>query len=711
MSLAESLRRANERLSALNTLAISTVPVHGKTATEIGLVASDGGPNEEFYRWQLIDALIDSGLYARELIGAEVHFPKGSKGATDLELDAAVFDSAEWLGHYLRYCASKSLEDLQWLGEHLVAVVEVKRNEKDISTAFTRQLRPAMREKEPGDAPVLGIFYDSGRLFVFQRKGGKILRLDNSKNAKGDSSGPKDLSLDIPDAYDTLPGLAELRTSVEGSGHELDISSRTLDDLVVIASIHQSRVQDALSSVLRTLDRNGMVNQHGYEILLQTLALKIFDEKTVRSGAAGHLRFYVTREEREGEIGTKAVGGFIDRMSELYAEAVGTYPAILDYRQIIDWKSPNDVRSITAICDTFQHYSFERSIQSDLYQLVFYNFANKFQEIEKAQFLTPLPIIDFIVKIVNPRANDSVFDPCCGIGDFLSLAYVHSREIGRPLSDDALFGTDISENMIALSQINMLLNGDGNANLFALAGLGAVTKKIADSRPPRIVELDPDRHKLGNWDDWPDRTRLRRFDVVLTNPPFGMDRAYRSKDPEIGQALDLYATSKLIGDSGMDPGVLFLENAVRSIRTGGRLGIVVSNSIASVDRWRAVRQWLLGEVRVVALFDLPPDVFADAGANTTIIIAYKPSPQDLEALRSADYSIFVRDIQRVGYRKRIVRRNVVFEKAYRINPTTFESEADESGGPIADEDFSQTVVEFREWATNQERELRELFLS
>ncbi len=711
MSLTEALQRAGQRLSALNTLAISTVPVHGKTATEIGLVASDGGPNEEFYRWQLIDALIDSGLYARELIGAEVHFPKGSKGAADLELDAAVFDSAEWLDRYLRYWESKSLDDLQWLGEHLVAVVEVKRNENDISTAFTRQLRPAMREKEPSDAPVLGIFYDSGRLFIFQRRGGKVLRLDDPKNAKGDSSGPKDLSLDIPDAYDSLPGLADLRTSLEGSEHELDISSRTLDDLAVITSIHQSRVQDALSNVLRTLDRNGMVNQHGYEVLLQTLALKIYDEKAVSAGASAHLRFYITSEEREATIGADATRDFVERMSGLYSEAAGTYPAILDYRQVIDWKSPGDVSAISAICETFQHYSFERSVQSDLYQLVFYNFANKFQEIEKAQFLTPLPIIDFMVKIVNPRDSDSVFDPCCGISDFLSMSYVHSRDTGRPLSDNALFGTDISENMIALSQINMLLNGDGNANLFALRNLGAVTQKITDSKPLGIVALDPNRHQFGNWDDWADRTRLRRFDVVLTNPPFGMDRAYRAGDPGVGQALDLYTTSKLIGDSGMDPGILFLENAVRSIRTGGRLGIVVSNSIASVDRWRAVRNWLLGEVRVVALFDLPPEVFADAGANTTIIIAYKPKPEDLRELRRADYSVFVRDIEKVGYRKRTVRRNVVFEKAYRIDPTTFEPETDGSGAPIADEDFSQTVVDFREWATSQERELRELFLS
>ena len=91
-----------------------------------------------------------------------------------------------------------------------------------------------------------------------------------------------------------------------------------------------------------------------------------------------------------------------------------------------------------------------------LFQLVFYNFAQPFQKGDKAQFLTPLRLIDFLVKIVNPRGGkETVCDPCVGIADFLSLSFVNSEP---RLNDENLWGIDIDENMVQLSQLNMLLN-------------------------------------------------------------------------------------------------------------------------------------------------------------------------------------------------------------------------------------------------------------
>ena len=63
---------------------------------------------------------------------------------------------------------------------------------------------------------------------------------------------------------------------------------------------------------------------------------------------------------------------------------------------------------------------------------------------------------------------------------------------------------------------------------------------------------------------------------------------------------------------------------MRSIKDGGRFGIIISNSIASNKNFEFVREWLLEKVRLVALFDLPSNIFAETGVNTTIIIGYKP---------------------------------------------------------------------------------------
>ena len=115
-------------------------------------------------------------------------------------------------------------------------------------------------------------------------------------------------------------------------------------------------------------------------------------------------------------------------------------------------------------------------------------------------------------------------------------------------------------------------------------------------------------------------------------------------------------------------------------------------------------------MRIVALFDLPANVFAETGVNTTIIVAYKPtSPVALKKLIESDYSVFVRDIQRVGYEKRTSKRNVFFNPVYRMDETTFEVMTDAEGQSILDEDFTQTITDFREWALGQEEILQRLF--
>ena len=136
----------------------SLVPVNGYSKSNISLKGVKNKPLEEYFKWQFIFALLQSGLYKKDFIGVEVHFPKGSKGAKDLEIDCAIFDDSDWINHYNNYRKSKKNEDLQWLNDHLISVVEFKRSKKEIEDAFTRQLKPAMREKDPSDAYIVGIY-------------------------------------------------------------------------------------------------------------------------------------------------------------------------------------------------------------------------------------------------------------------------------------------------------------------------------------------------------------------------------------------------------------------------------------------------------------------------------------------------------------------------------------------------------------------------
>jgi type I restriction enzyme M protein len=706
------------------------VPVNGKSRDEASIRDKSGNRSEEYYKWQFIHAMVHSGLYARDFVGVEVQFPKGNSAV--IRLDGAIFDSAEWLERYNAYWKDRRSTDLEWLHDHLLCVIEFKNNDKDIEKVFTSQIKPAMREREPADAYVLGIYYGLDRLYLFQRKDGKYLRYDEGKNQKGDDSRVGDLSLHLPDPYAYIPNFPDLQKRVNRPA-KLDRSARTINDLDVITTIASVQIKTALSDVLRALDKVNLVDQRGYGIFLQTFALKVYDEKRNEKHPHRHLDFYVTDAEAAFDsLSDGHVKDFVKRAQALRDDAASDYQKIFS-SNLIDWKDPNDVRAVIAIGRAFQDYSFVRSSKSDLYQLVFYNFANSFKRDEAGQFLTPLPVIEFIVRLTNPRDGETVFDPCCGIGDFLSLSYVHALEKpdGWKLDDANIYGVDLDKNMISLATLNMLLNGDGEAKLFARSDRGSIITKVADTSPPSLVDLIPNEHANGAWDKWPDKTRLKKFDVVLTNPPFGEDRAYRVKSEADRRVIEMYETWHLTrlrgetsdvdqskdgkkkatakGSDAIDLGIVFLENAYRSLKENGRLGIVVSNSIASINKWARVREWFMQRMRIVALFDLPANVFAETGVNTSILIAYKPKPEALAKLNEAGYSIFVKDINRVGYERRTSKRNVFFNPIYKMDEATFDIQVNDAGEPLLDEEFSETLDDFRQWSFGQEKVLQDIF--
>ena len=151
---------------------------------------------------------------------------------------------------------------------------------------------------------------------------------------------------------------------------------------------------------------------------------------------------------------------------------------------------------------------------------MFYRFANEFTKAEKAQFITPLRIIDFLVKIVNPRKGERIIDPTVGIADFLSLSYVNAN---KSLDDNDIYGIDNDEQMVKLAQLNMLLNGDGNATLKYKPDKGSILFKFKIDKD--LVALDPALHKKGNWDHWVDGTKLMKFKGIISlttqNSPSG----------------------------------------------------------------------------------------------------------------------------------------------------------------------------------------------
>ena len=672
----------------------SIVPVNGEMKRGISIKNADSSNNEEFYKWQFIYSIISSGLYNKDYIGAEVFFPKGNPHSTPLKMDGAIFDDKEWINHYKNFWANRTQEDLDWLRKHLIIAIEFK-NEKGnkIETYYNQQLKPAMKESEKDF--VIGFYYDHEKLWIFQKENSNYSRYDDTKNGKGNSELEK-LSLHLPDSYNSIPSFNDILNNKKIVN--IDFESMSVDDLEPISGIKSNTINEDLYNITFTLDTVSLNSNIGYHILIEILALKIFDERY-----NSPLQFYILDEEKDFDsLQDNAVQNFINRMKNIFDNAKGTYTKILG-SSAINWRKEQHVRVIISIVDSFQNYSFIKSYKTDLYQLVFYKFSSEFAKDQKGQFLTPLGLINFLVNIVNPRGNERLIDPCTGISDFLSVSYVNSEP---KLNDSNLYGIDNDEHMVMLSQLNMLLNGDGNAKIEHVPGYGSINKKFDISG--NIVELNHDYHQNGNWDNWVDETELMKFDVVLTNPPFGKGRAFKPKNNTEKKIAELYELWN--GGTSIDEGILFLENAVRLLKENGRFGIVLSNSIASVDRDVEAREWLMNNVRIVALFELPTNVFADTNVNTVLIVGYKPDSAELERLKENDYEIFAKTIENVGYEVNTVNKIKTFKKKYKIDEKTFEVVTDENGEAFLAEDFSIIVKEFKEWAITQEETLKQKFL-
>jgi len=699
----------------------SFVPVNLTTKKDYAIKNKKSLPNEEYYKWQFFYSIVYSGLYQKDYLGCEVFFPKGNKNSAPIKLDGAIFDDPQWFGWYKKYHKDKDQESLDWLRKHLIAVIEFKKEDsKDIETVYNQQLKPAIKESEQEFC--LGILYDTERLYLFQKKNNIFLRLDESYNSKAEKSSTKDLSLHLTDAYYKIPSFEQIQKKLINI--TLDRTKRTIDDLDIVTGISSKQLTDGVSDILRVMDKVGMKNQRGYEILIQIMALKIFDEKRsfnsdpekyldfYKSNSESEkldLLFYITKNEKDfASLGDDEIQNFISRMRDLYNEASGEYHYILkrDDTETISWKNEVHIQIMSEVVQQFQDYSFVKSHKTDLYQIVFYKFANEFSKTDKGQFITPIPLIDFLVSIVNPRSTERIIDPTSGIGDFLSISYVNSKS---RLDDNNIYGVDNDEQMIMLAQLNMLLNGDGNAILKHKPDKGSITWKFDDRN--KLVELQPKLHKNGAWDNWKNQTKLKKFDVVLTNPPFGEDRKYEPKTQKEKEIIEMYEMWDIARSGNwIDLGIVFLENAYRILKEDGRMGIIVSNSIASVDRWNEARKWLMDKMRVVALFDLPPNVFADTGVNTTLIVAYKPKEKELKKLQEENYDVFVKDIKKVGYEVRTSKRVKYFNNIYKINEETFEIEQDKEGVPMIDEEFTETIEEFRKWCLGQEKALQDLFI-
>lgn len=324
--------------------------------------------------------------------------------------------------------------------------------------------------------------------------------------------------------------------------------------------------------------------------------------------------------------------------------------------------------SFEQIVKELQIYNLSTT-SDDIKGIAFEKFLGTTFRGELGQFFTPRTIVDFMVSVLNPQEGEYICDPCCGSGGFLIKSFEYVREqieedikrqkeslkeqffndkyekmsesqktkveeevdkifsslnkeldiyntCGRlrSLSFDCIYGTDANPRMARTAKMNMIMHGDGHGGVHHHDGLLNVN---------------------GIFDN--------RFDVILTNPPFGSrvekdlliseaDRftdqskinaytkrygeAYKDALNQVNEnigkpILSLYETGKMCGLTE----VLFIERCLNLLKPGGRMGIVLPEGVLNNSNLQKVREFVEQHAKILLIVSIPQDVFIASGAT------------------------------------------------------------------------------------------------
>lgn len=226
------------------------------------------------------------------------------------------------------------------------------------------------------------------------------------------------------------------------------------------------------------------------------------------------------------------------------------------------------------------------------------------------QYFTPRPVIRAIVQCVDPKIGETVCDPACGTGGFLLAAYEHmknqsqDRERLRALRHTAFTGVDIVDEVVRLCAMNLYLHG------------------IGDGGSP-VAQGDALANDGGE-----------RFDVVLTNPPFGKKSSYKvvGEDGSVTTERENYEREDFKFTTS-NKQFNFLQHIMTILETNGRAGIVLPDNVL-FEAGRAgegIRKRLLEGFNFHTLLRLPTGIWYSPGVKANVLFFDKrPASREVQ---------------------------------------------------------------------------------
>lgn len=231
--------------------------------------------------------------------------------------------------------------------------------------------------------------------------------------------------------------------------------------------------------------------------------------------------------------------------------------------------------------------NYSADIMGDSYEFLIKKFADMSKK-NAGEFYTPRPIVKLMVRLLDPKPGETVYDPACGTGGMLIEA-IHHMKYDR-LTYGRIFGQENNLSTSAIARMNLYLHG---------------------AKDVQIKQGDTLRNPL-----FLDKGKLRRFDCVLANPPFGMEKWGAGQFES-----DMYGRNIWGCPSDSNADYAWLQHMIKSMNPKtGRCAVVLPQGVLfHGGKEGTIREQLIKSDKLEAVITLAGGVFYSTGVSACIL--------------------------------------------------------------------------------------------
>lgn len=374
--------------------------------------------------------------------------------------------------------------------------------------------------------------------------------------------------------------------------------------------------------------------------LINLIFCKIYDEKYTKPTDMVNFRSGVGEPVDEVK----------SRILKIFEGVKERYPDVIESDDNIIL----DSNSIAYVVGQLQRYCLleaSRDAVGDAFE-VFIGHALKGAQ---GQFFTPKNVVKMIVNMMDIQPNEKIIDPFCGSGGFLVEALKNvwnkseknNNELGWPereieiekqkIAIENFRGIDKDDFLSKVCKAQMAILGDGRGGVFCENSLDIPNRWQSKTQ---------------------DKIALNKFDVVITNPPYGSK--IKIDDKDILKQFDVglkwkkdKKTGQWIKDKMKEndtPQNLAIERCMQFLKPGGRMALVLPDGIYGNDSLGYIRKYLLDNGRVLAIVDLPKETFMPHTSTKTTVILIHKYKDELD--KKKNYPVFMAVCETCGHDRR-----------------------------------------------------------